>query len=98
MKKTLFIILATASAATALVALANASFLASVPAAIVFAVAVSLAIVGMTISDYTRNVRPLTLKTPIAPVIRPTATSAAARSTAYGMRRRVSAITERSAA
>jgi len=93
MKTTLSIILAAATAGSVVAKLSNAAFLANVPGEIVFAAAASLAIVGITIADYARNVRPLTVKAPLARVELPTGK----RSQAYGIRRR-SAIVERVAA
>lgn len=93
MKTTLSVILATATLGSVAAKLANAAFLANVPGEIVFAAAASLAIVGITVADYARNIRPLTVKAPIARVAVPTGQ----RSTAYGIRRR-SAIVERAAA
>lgn len=93
MKTTLSIILVTATLGSIAAKLANAAFLASVPGEIVFAAAASLAIIGITISDYARAIRPLTVKAPIARVELPTGK----RSNAYGVRRR-SALIERSAA
>lgn len=100
MKTTLSITLGTAAIGSALAKLSNAAFLADVPAEIVFAGAVSVALVGLTIADYARNIRPLAIKAPISRVVLPAAafTSATKRSNAYGVRRRASAIIERSAA
>lgn len=93
MKSTLSIILAAAAAGSVIAKLSNAAFLATVPGEVVFAAAASLAIVGITIADYARNVRPLTIKAPLSRVELPTGK----RSNAYGVRRR-SAIVERIAA
>lgn len=93
MKTTLSIILAAAAAGSVVAKLSSAAFLASVPAEIIFSGAAALAIVGITIADYSRNVRPLTVKAPVARVVAPTG----ARSNAYGIRR-CSAIVERIAA
>lgn len=93
MKTTLSVILATATIGSIVAKLSNAAFLAAVPAEIIFAAAASLAIVGITIADYARNIRPLTVKAPLARVAVPTGK----RSSAYGIRRR-SAIVERIAA
>lgn len=93
MKTTLSLILATATVGSVAAKLSNAAFLATVPGEIVFAAAASLAIIGITISDYARAIRPLTVKAPLARVALPTGQ----RSTAYGIRRR-SAIIERIAA
>lgn len=93
MKTTLSIILAAAAAGSVIAKLSNAAVLATVPGEVVFAAATSLAIVGITIADYARAVRPLTIKAPIARVELPSGK----RSSAYGIRRR-SAIVERAAA
>ncbi|MBI2510624.1 MAG: hypothetical protein HYV96_01480 [Opitutae bacterium] len=93
MKTTLSLILTTATIGSVAAKLSNAAFLAAVPAEIVFAAAASLAIVGITIADYARAIRPLTVKAPLARVALPTGP----RTTAYGIRRR-SAIVERVAA
>ncbi|MBI5425172.1 MAG: hypothetical protein HZA32_13930 [Opitutae bacterium] len=93
MKSTLSIILAAAAAGSVIAKLSNAAFLATVPGEVVFAAAASLAIVGITIADYARNIRPLTIKAPLSRVELPTGK----RSNAYGVRRR-SAIVERIAA
>lgn len=93
MKTTLSIILAAATVGSIVAKLSNAAFLAAVPAEIIFSAAAALAIVGITIADYARNIRPLTVKAPIARVALP----ACPRSSAYGIRRR-SAIVERVAA
>lgn len=95
MKTTLSIILAVAAAGSVAAKLSNAAFLAAVPGEIVFSAAAAIAILGITIADYARNVRPLTVKAPLARVALPAAT---VRSTAYGIRRRRSAIVERIAA
>lgn len=95
MKTTLSLTLATAAFGAALVVLANASFITALPAEILFAAAISVALVGITIADYARNARPLTLKAPVARVVAPT--HFAPRSNAYGIRR-VSATVERTAA
>jgi hypothetical protein len=93
MKTTLSVILATAALGSVAAKLSNAAFLATVPGEIVFAAAASLAIIGITLADYARAIRPLTVKAPIARVVLPTGQ----RSNAYGLRRR-SAIVERTAA
>lgn len=93
MKTTLSIILAAAAAGSVIAKLSNAAFLATVPGEVIFAAAASAAIVGITIADYARAVRPLTIKAPVSRVELPTGP----RSNAYGVRRR-SAIVERIAA
>lgn len=93
MKTTLSIVLAAATVGSVAAKLSNAAFLAAIPGEIVFAAAASLAIVGITIADYARNIRPLTVKAPLARV----ALATGQRTTAYGIRRR-SAIVERVAA
>lgn len=95
MKTTLSLTLVIAVLGAALVALANTSFIAALPAEILFAAAISVALVGITFADYRRNVRPLTIKAPIARVVAPT--HFAPRSNAYGIRR-ASATVERTAA
>lgn len=96
MKTTLSLVLFAAAAGAALAKLANASFLAALPAEIIFAGAVSVALVALTIADYARNVRPLVIKSPLVRVALPN--SVAPRSSAYGIRRRTPALVERSAA
>jgi hypothetical protein len=95
MKTTLSIVLTTATLGSIAAKLSNAAFLAAVPAEIIFAAAASLAIVGITIADYAHNVRPLTVKAPLARIAFP---STAPRTAAYGIRRRQPAIVERTAA
>lgn len=96
MKTTLALTLASAAAGALIAKLSNAAFLASVPFEIIFAGAVSVALIGITLADYARNVRPLTVKAPVARVVAPVAL--APRSSAYGVRRRTAAIVERTAA
>jgi len=96
MKTTLSLTFATAAIGAVLVVLANASFIAALPAEILFAAAISVALVGITIADYKRNVRPLTIKAPVSRVVAAPA-HFAPRSHAYGIRR-TSAVVERTAA
>lgn len=91
-QKTISNILAAGLAGVALVALSNASFLASLPADLLIAAAAAGAIVGLAVADYSRSIQPLK---PLAPVLRPSFPKNPARTTAYGIARRVS---ERTAA
>jgi len=90
-----FPILAAGLAGVALASVSNAAYLASIPGDIVVAVVASVAILAFAIRDYSRDIRPLTVK---AAVLRPAADSATAvRTRAYGIRRQA-AIVERTAA
>jgi hypothetical protein len=93
--KTLSIILAAGLAGVALVALSNASFLASIPADLLLATATAGAIVGLAVADYSRAHQPLK---PLASVVRPSFSQNPARTTAYGIQRREVATVERTAA
>ncbi|HET7536154.1 MAG TPA: hypothetical protein VFJ90_06855 [Candidatus Didemnitutus sp.] len=94
-QKTLSIILAAGAAGVALVALSNASFLATVPADLLIAASAAGAIVGLAIADYSRRIQPLK---PLAPVVHPTFPKNATRTTAYGVAQRTCTVSERSAA
>ncbi len=94
-QKTLSIILAAGLAGVALVALSNASFLASVPAELLISAAVAGAIVGLAVADYSRRLTPLK---PMAPVLHPSFPKNPARTSAYGISRRDSAAVDCKAA
>ena len=93
--------LAAGLAGVAAIALSNVALLAAVSGEIVMAVVTSSALLAFAISDYSRQPKPLGLRTalarpPVTPV--PVERPAVKRAAAYGIRRAQPALVEHSAA